>query len=175
MFCKLPFLSNHSRQRLEILFLSLFWLLGFCAGAFWGWNDRASFSKFISELSFNHTTVLFKFGFFVATLLFSIVGFVLKFRFLFYAAAVAEGIAYGAVVIGLASLDSSGGWLLTSLLLFPTFLFLIPKLWLWVECFDKSFSDIIFSLLVIIACYIPALAIWNKWIKPIVVVLLEFF
>ncbi len=175
VFCKLYFPPNLSRHRGRIGFLSLFWGLGFCVGAYLGWVDRALFSCILSGIRLGDATALFKYIFFAASFLVPVIAVAFRLRFMLHVVALIEGITYGIVMVGLVACDSSRGWLLGSLLLFPGFLFLVPKFWFWTGCFCKSFSSVIFSLLVIIICYIPVLTIWYKWFEPTVAVLLELF
>ena len=175
VFCKLSFPSMTSGCRFKVMFLLLFWLFGFCLGAYYAWIDRALFSDILSGTGSCNATVLIKFLFFAASFLLPVIAVVLRLRFLLYFLAFMEGVAYAIVVVGLVACNSSGGGLLASLLLFPELPSLLPKLWFWRECFYKTFSNVIFSFLIIVICYIPALAAAKKWIEPTGAVLWGIF
>ena len=161
----------HRKKQKSIL--ALFWLLGFGLGSFFGWTSKDLFLLLLQQSTLVTTSKFRLLLLFSMSILLTIIGLLFRSRLIIYSVALAEGLAFGAVLIGFSFCNLECGWLLATALLVPKCLLLVPQYLFWRKCLIAPLSCSIGYFLAILVTFSAFVISFHQSCSTFVLLLLD--
>ena len=135
-------------------------MCGILLGGWFGWSSRDEVNRLVCDFSWTPVPFTKLLLIAAASFLFYLLLIVLRSRFLSAAILVLEGIAFGAVLIGLYFIKLEYGWLLASVLLLPRMSLLIPQ---FLVCY-RSFQNVFYTSFLLFFVFLLTLVAFTCFI-----------